>query len=106
MEYGVYGINSLFDGINKQYEYLRDQFLKCRTKSELKAAIVPHVFRINSKYKDCYLSQYTHDSYINEIYSLIDSVYAITNFSKKTLKIIVEDIIDEYNAKLLGIKLT
>ena len=106
MEYGVYyGIQSLFDSINKQYDDLRDPFLKCRTKSDLKAAIAPHIFRINSKYKDCYLSQYTHDSYINEIYSLIDSVYAITGFSKKTLKRIVEDIIDEHNAKLLGIKL-
>lgn len=105
MEYGVYGIQALFDSINKQYDDLRDPFLKCRTKSDLKAAIAPHVFRINSNYKDCYLSQHTYDSYINEMYSFIDSVYAITGFSKKTLKRIVEDIIDEHNAKLLCIKL-
>ena len=99
-----YGIQALFDSINKQYDGLRDPFLNCRAKSDLKAAITPHIFRINSKYKDCYLSQYTHNSYINEIYSLIDSVYAITGFSKKTIKRIVEDIIDEHSAKLLDSK--
>ena len=105
MEYGVYGIQALLDSINKQYDELRDPFLKCRTKSDLKEAIAPHISRIHSKYKDRCLSSRLHDSYINEIYSLIDSVYAITGFSKKTLKRIVEDIIDEHNAKLLGIKL-
>ena len=104
MEYGVYGIQSLLDSINKQYDELRDPFLKCRTKSDLKAAIAPHIFRINSKYRDRCLSSRLRDSYINEIYSLIDSVYVITGFSKKTLKRIIEDIIDEHNAKLLGIK--
>ena len=92
-----YGIYALMDDVSKQYDDLRNPFLKCRTKSELKEELKPHVRRIIKKYENCCYGTITAtiDSFRNEIYGLEQAVYHISHFGMDTIKRTVDDIVRE-----------
>ena len=94
MEYGIQG---LLDSINRQYDEMRDPFLKCKTRTDLWRAIKPYVIRILDSYRDsCHGSTTaTADSLKNELYSLECSVYHISRFSMHTIEEIVDVILKE-----------
>jgi hypothetical protein len=96
MEYGIQG---LLDSINRQYDEMRDPFLKCKTRTDLWRAIKPYVIRIIKKYEDCCYGTITStiDSFRNEIYNLECSVYHISRFSMRTIEEIVDVILEEQN---------
>ena len=94
MEYGIQG---LLDNVSKQYDDLRNQFLKCRTKSELKEELKPHVLRIANQYNGMCIGnvQMMIDSIHYELYNLEKAVYHISHFCIDTIERTVNDIMRE-----------
>lgn len=92
-----YGIQGLLDNVSKQYDDLRNPFLKCRTKSELKEALKPHVLRIANQYNDMCIGsiQMMIDSIHCELYNLEKAVYHISQFGMDTIEQTVNDIMRE-----------
>lgn len=92
-----YGIQSLLDSINRQYDEMCDSFLKCKTRTDLLRAIKPYVIKILDRYRDsCYGSiTATVDSLKNELYGLECSVYHISRFSMRTIEETVDVILEE-----------
>lgn len=99
MEYGIY---SLLDSINKQYDDLRAPFLKCKTVKELRKALEPHVKRIVNKYEDCCYGSITAtvDSFRYEIYELEKAVYHISPFGACTINRVMKEILSTINPVL------
>lgn len=93
-----YDIQALLDSINKQYDDLRNPFIKCKTRSELKEALKPHVLRIANQYKNnkhVNNIQITNDSIHYELYTLGKAVCHISRFGMGTIERVVNDIMRE-----------